>query len=343
MLQFPISKYQSIESLMCCKLFRNLKFKIRNLDVVRLLIVLVFIFVVPVTTLAAFADVPDSRPDSAAIETAVKSGWVKGYPDKTFHPDDAVNRAEATVILLKFLKVTPPKKFDQKFGDVGAKDWFAASVAESVKRGIVSGNADGSFAPARGVARMEFLKMLFAAHQLYLSPRTSVEAADVPTDSWYMPQLALAVETKLVRAVGGKFEPGKPLTRGELISLLVAFQKKATEIRTQAALNEAEDQMVSSLTVIQQGNFAAAEPLALAAQSVAQNAAALNTESKEVQQADALAEALLHLARAGIRRSGAERAKEVAAAEKALGPVQGATGSIAGVVALITQELGKLK
>lgn len=43
-------------------------------------------------------DLPDVPADAwyyAVMQMSVKSGWINGYPDKTYHPDSVVNRYEA--------------------------------------------------------------------------------------------------------------------------------------------------------------------------------------------------------------------------------------------------------
>lgn len=48
----------------------------------------------------------------------------------------------------------------QSFPDVSPNDWFHTYVEEIKDWGVVSGNDDGTFAPARNINRAEFSKML---------------------------------------------------------------------------------------------------------------------------------------------------------------------------------------
>ena len=41
------------------------------------------------------------------IEQAVSEGWVNGYPDGTFRPDETITQAEFTKLLLAAFQLTP--------------------------------------------------------------------------------------------------------------------------------------------------------------------------------------------------------------------------------------------
>ncbi len=84
-----------------------------------------------------FADVDASNPHYAAIMTCAKRGWVCGYEDGTFRPDDSLTRAEAVVILNNIQGRTgdaaSEKLMDSRytFSDVAVGDWFFTQVMEA--------------------------------------------------------------------------------------------------------------------------------------------------------------------------------------------------------------------
>lgn len=41
------------------------------------------------------------------IEKALQSGWVNGYPDKSFRPDATITRAEFVKLLMSAMHLTP--------------------------------------------------------------------------------------------------------------------------------------------------------------------------------------------------------------------------------------------
>jgi N-acetylmuramoyl-L-alanine amidase len=52
-------------------------------------------------TMTRFPDVPETHWARAVIETAVAQGWVGGYPDGTFRPDEPVTRAQAVSMVAR--------------------------------------------------------------------------------------------------------------------------------------------------------------------------------------------------------------------------------------------------
>lgn len=72
----------------------------------------------------------------AAIEQAAAAGWVNGYEDGNFRPDQTITRAETIVLLNRALGRTPdPKKLEGKkgFSDVSSDHWAYYHLLESSK------------------------------------------------------------------------------------------------------------------------------------------------------------------------------------------------------------------
>jgi hypothetical protein len=121
----------------------------------------------------SFTDVPRrARPREAEdmtmrrriIYTAARLGIVKGYEDKTFRPDAPVTRAEALTMLLASSQLTlyPELIADAEskhFADVSPADWFAKTVDDAVKLGLVEGYDDNTFKPHASITRAEAAKV----------------------------------------------------------------------------------------------------------------------------------------------------------------------------------------
>lgn len=54
-----------------------------------------------------FSDVSDSHWAADAIAVCAKMGWIKGYPDGTFRPDQTITRAEMMAMVNRALDRTP--------------------------------------------------------------------------------------------------------------------------------------------------------------------------------------------------------------------------------------------
>ena len=145
----------------------------------------------PAVLAASFSDVPQSDPNYTAIESLKELDIIKGYGDGNIRPLQPVNRAEA----LKPVLFRAQRALRHGFSDVGIGEWFSGYVMYGVMKGIVSGNPDGTFAPARTVNRAEYLKMLLKAYgadlEPFRNPATPV-SADSSTSDWYTPYFGYA-------------------------------------------------------------------------------------------------------------------------------------------------------
>lgn len=107
-----------------------------------------------------FGDVVDQwfAPFTCYAKT---SGWVSGYADNTYRPEQSVTKAEALKITMMALgyEVEESDEYELPFADVKAGDWFAPYVALALEEGIV-GSAD-LFNPAQQMTRAQFAQMLY--------------------------------------------------------------------------------------------------------------------------------------------------------------------------------------
>jgi len=77
---------------------------------------------------ASFSDLKDAAWAKNAISIALEKGWVSGYKDNTFRPNQAVSRAEAAAILAKAYKLE--KSGDKTFADVPQNHWAYQAISQ---------------------------------------------------------------------------------------------------------------------------------------------------------------------------------------------------------------------
>jgi hypothetical protein len=164
------------------------------------------------------------------IKQAVKLGFVNGYPDGTFRPDEGVTRAEFTKMLMKALK--PITKISPlAFKDtnkIGA--WAVQYVQEAVNLGIIKGyKEDNTFRPSANINHAEMILMVVRASGLPTdnNEKTSyVDDADIP--GWAKASIATAKKNGIIIG-GGKtvntFAPQSLSTRAEAASVIVKMLK----------------------------------------------------------------------------------------------------------------------
>lgn len=100
------------------------------------------------------------------ITYATTRGYVEGFSDGTFRPNDDLSRAEAVVILLNVYGEDDQdfSAGDIDFWDVGTSDWFAYAVVIADENNIVEGYTDNSFRPYEDISRAEAAKIVDVAY-----------------------------------------------------------------------------------------------------------------------------------------------------------------------------------
>jgi hypothetical protein len=111
---------------------------------------------------AAFKDQAElpvwSRPYVAAVAA---EGYIKGYADGTFRPNQLITRAEMTVILTRALNVIAEPGKQAAFADrASIPAWAEPSIAAAVDMKLVQGKGANTFAPNDTATRAEAVTLL---------------------------------------------------------------------------------------------------------------------------------------------------------------------------------------
>ncbi|CCQ98680.1 putative 5'-nucleotidase [[Clostridium] ultunense Esp] len=91
------------------------------------------------------------------IAAATAKGYIAGYPDKTFRPNQLITRQEAATMLSKLLELQGSTKNDRvSFTDttrIGT--WAKEGIAAAINAGLFQGYPDKSFRPEQKITRAE--------------------------------------------------------------------------------------------------------------------------------------------------------------------------------------------
>ncbi len=199
---------------------------------------------------ASFSDIPESSSYFAAVESLKSAGIINGYEDGTFKPNSNVNRVEALKMILLGAEISADETSKNSgFPDVPADSWFNPFVLRAKNLGIVNGNADGTFAPARTVNKAEFVKLVLEAFDVDVSKHRNISediAADVSRSDWFSPYLSYAKTVGIISpTLNNELEPSRALNRGqcaEIIYRMVILEKGGD---AQKMLNIAESNLIS--------------------------------------------------------------------------------------------------
>ena len=165
-----------------------------------------------------FSDVPAGYQHATAINYAASAGIVSGNPDGTFRPDDTINRAAFTKMIVGAAHIDEASCSAQFFRDVPADAWFAPYVQAARCAGIVNGYPDGTFRPSQNVTFVEAAKMIILAFHVTVSDGSV----------WYegfVQQLSdqHAIPTDIIRLE-------QPVTRGQVAEMLYRVR---ADVRTE--------------------------------------------------------------------------------------------------------------
>jgi S-layer homology domain len=164
------------------------------------------------------------------IKVLVEKEIIKGYPDGTFKPDQAITRAEFAALLNKAFDLQPVRA-GRKFKDVSSKYWANAVIQKAYQSGFLAGYPNGTFAPKQNIIRIQSLVSLVNGSKLEPSGNLDIngvfgDAAQVPSYG----QNALVAATQRCIAVsqeydssklpGGNFGPNTVATRADVAAYI---------------------------------------------------------------------------------------------------------------------------
>lgn len=112
------------------------------------------------------------------------------------------------------------------FKDVKKSHWFKEYVDYAYTMGLVSGKAEGAFAPSDNMTRAEFVTVLW---RLVGSPvvKRGKSFADVPNGKWFTEQVAWSTAYEIINGTDDKhFSPNGKITREQLAAVLYRFADK---------------------------------------------------------------------------------------------------------------------
>lgn len=161
----------------------------------------------------AFSDVETDNPYYDAINYVETYGIVEGYDDGTYRPDNEINRAEFTKILIEAKFPGQATTGEDCFTDVPTNTWYSKYVCFAKDQGILSGYDDGSFKPAQSINLAEALKITL---ETYFD---DIPAAD---GAWYQKYWDYADSLGLI--LNEWDSASQNLTRGEMAELIYRIE-----------------------------------------------------------------------------------------------------------------------
>ena len=173
--------------------------------------------------LVSFTDL-DNHWAKGEIERAAGLGFVNGYPDGTFRPQNNVTRAEFIVMIARAMELTSKGGEAFDFADLDAiPGWARPSITEAQLAGVITGYEDGTFRPNQLINRTEMAAMVMRA--MNVVPDQGLKPTFADTDriaAWAHPVVAAAADAGLINGRGNNlFVPAANATRAEAVVLIL--------------------------------------------------------------------------------------------------------------------------
>jgi len=144
----------------------------------------------------------------------------KGYSFTGWYADETLTSAVASVALTKNATVYAGWKWMNPFTDAAIGSYYYDAVGWAVQNGVTDGKTDTLFAPSDTCTRAETVTFLWRAMGSPAPTGTACPFTDVSTEAYYYKAVLWAVEKGVTKGDKGKFDPDRPITRAELITLL---------------------------------------------------------------------------------------------------------------------------
>lgn len=111
-------------------------------------------------TISGFPDVNSSDWSAEYITFAVKKGWINGYANGTFGPNNPITRAEAAKILARSIAL-PATATTSSFTDVPTESTFIPYIQALSEARIMNGTSATTFNPNANISRGEVARIFY--------------------------------------------------------------------------------------------------------------------------------------------------------------------------------------
>ncbi len=169
-----------------------------------------------------FGDVDASHWAKSHIDKLSTAGVINGA-NGMFNPNGQTKRADATIMLVNLLGLTP--EANGKFADVNPSAYYAPYVGTASTYGIVNGS-NGMFNPEGIISRQDTMVMIAQIlKSLDLNVNTDTTTLNQFSDaskvsSYATESVAILINSGIISGNNGKLNPTAPVTRAEMATIM---------------------------------------------------------------------------------------------------------------------------
>ena len=192
-----------------------------------------------------FNDVPKTHPNYTAIQEMQQAGYINGYPDGNFLPNEPVSRKHVASLLDQVLKLPKPATDKLVFVDVQKNHPYYKPIMKLYNEGIVSGGLDGEFNPNASITRIQMAKMLDIGFDFNMMKSSQFE--DLNMFHWGYLHASALYSNGVTKGDFGNFHPNQSVTRAHYAEFLHRAMKVENPAKNHIVKKEQALNMVNRL------------------------------------------------------------------------------------------------
>lgn len=174
----------------------------------------------PIPTPTPTPEVTDNPQTNIPGSDGKHKGYMQGYQDKTFKPENNITRAEMAVILANLDKFAKVDKEYTTFKDVPTKHWAAWAIAYVTSKGYFKGYEDNTFRPGNYITRAELSVVLCKYLELNANNSALTDLIDI-NGHWAKGYINMLSSKGYIKGYSDKtFKPNNNVRRSECTALI---------------------------------------------------------------------------------------------------------------------------
>ena len=169
-----------------------------------------------------FSDIVDHWAEEDIVYN-INKGWMIGMSDKEFSPNGNLTRAQASVVISKFLDLDINKyNSDKPFSDVDPSHWGFKYIKAIKEENIISGFGDGSFKPNDTMTREQLASVIDRMLKIDGNIDNYEDYySDVKKGRWSYESILKLTKLEILYGMGNnKFEPTRKISRAEMAAVM---------------------------------------------------------------------------------------------------------------------------
>lgn len=193
---------------------------------------IIFTLFIPISAEAATPKDISGHWAHTTIQDWINKGFIAGYPDGTFRPDNDISRAEFMALINKAFGYTA--KSSISFSDVKSTDWFYNAVSIARAAGYIGGYPDGTMRPKASITREEAAVIIMKINSLPANEKATNIFRDASSMGWSKASIGAVCNAKIMNGYpDGNFKPQNSIKRGEAV---VSLNNAATNSKELTAI-----------------------------------------------------------------------------------------------------------